>query len=174
MQASCHVNPNRRLNVRISLAVLHTVLVGSFMPVQASDVRDIYASAEYGDFVSAIAIPTALAETQEGDFVKFIQIGKNQKGELVVRGIALLSIGEHAPATSLNEGADVIVIAHVHPKLMDQRPTGEDARTVRRLGVPNFVISADGRLVWEVGIVSGRAMYREISPRHNSQWKTLE
>ena len=159
---------------RMSWVALPTVLLGLVMSVHAGDTRDIYAAVEYGDFVQAIAIPTALAETRPGNFVKFIQIGKNQNGEVVARGIALLPIGEHAPGTGFTKETGVTVLAHVHHKLMEQRPTTEDARTVRRLGMPNFVISADGQLVWEVGIVSGKAVYREISQKHSSQWMDLE
>ena len=164
----------RSLSVLMAWFGLHLVFLGLPASAQPTDKLDIHASAEYADFIRAIAIPTALAETQPGDFVKVLRIGKNQDGEIVVRGIGLLSIDRHAPDADPNEGADVTVIAHVHHKLMNQNPVKEDALAVRRLGVPNFVISSDGRLIWEVGIVSGSEMYREISPKRIGEWMELK
>jgi hypothetical protein len=167
-------NRARDIDVRKSKMILCTLLLGLLIPAQASDQRDIYSSVEYVHFIQAIAIPTARAETRPGDFVKFLQIGKNEDGEVVVSNIGLLSIGEHAMEINFDGGADVIVVAHVHHKLMEQSPTKEDGVTVRRLGIPNFVISADGQLIWEVGIVSGKAMYRDASPKRDGHWMVLK
>ena len=155
------------------LLCLTAVFFGEGISAKPKGELDIQASAEYADFIRAIAVPTALAETRPGDFVKFIRIGKNEIGEVVVLGIGLLPITEHASA-GLDEGSAVLVIAHVHHKLMNQVPVREDALTVRGLGVPNFVISSDGRAVWEVGIVAGQGMYREIGPKSSGEWKVLE
>ena len=163
----------RSLNAWMTLLGLHTVFLGSPL-LHASDPPDIHASNEYADFIRAIAIPTALAETRAGDFVKFLQIGKNEGGEVVVRGIGLLAVDQHAPGSDLDGGADVTVIAHVHHKTMVQNPVMEDALAVRRLGVPNFVISFDGQLIWEVGIISGKEMYREIGQKRMGQWMELK
>jgi len=174
MRARCETKRKRSLNVSMVLFGLHLVLLGLPIAAQTTDKLEIHAEADYADFIRAIAIPTALAETRPGDFVKFLRIGKNQDGEIVVRGIGLLSIDQHAPDADIAEDADVIVIAHVHHKLMNQKPVKEDALVVRRLGVPNFVISSDGQHIWEVGIVSGGDMYREISAKSIGQWVELK
>lgn len=163
----------RSLNAWMTLSGLHTVFLGSPL-LHASDRPDIHASIEYANFIREIAVPTALAETPAGDFVKFLQMGKNQGGEVVVRGIGLLSVDQHAPESDLDDGADVTVVAHVHHKTMAQNPVKEDALAVRRLGVPGFVISFDGRLIWEVGIISGKEMYREIGQKRIGQWMELK
>ena len=152
---------------------LCTALLAGRSPAQTEGNLEISASAEYADFIRAIAGPTALAETPPGNFVKFLRLGKNENGEVVVRGMALLPLNGHAPA-DLEEGAEAFVIAHVHHKLMNQRPVRDDALTVRSLGVPNFVISADGREIWEVGVVAGLDMYREIGAKSSREWKVLE
>jgi hypothetical protein len=163
----------QRLNLTLALLCLYAVFLGERISAQPTGNINIHSSAEYADFIRAIAIPTALAETQPGDFVKFLRIGKNKDGEVVVSGIGLLPIGQHAGA-DLGEEADVFAIAHVHHKLMKQAPLREDALTVRGLGVPNFVISSDGQVIWEVGIVEGNDMYREIGPRGSGEWKALK
>jgi hypothetical protein len=162
----------RLVNVAVSLLFICALLAGQRVSAQAKAELNIQASAEYANFIHAIAIPTALAETAPGDFVKFLRVGKNNDGEVVVLGIGLLPINEHA-AADLVQAAEVTVIAHVHHKLMNQAPVREDAITVRRLGVPNFVISFDGKAVWEVGIVAGKDEYREIGPNSFGQWKVL-
>lgn len=155
------------------LLCLYVVFFGEPIAAEPTGKLDIQSSAEYADFIRAIAAPTALAETPPGDFVKFLRIGKNEVGEVVVLGIGLLPNNEHASA-DLDEGTAVFAIAHVHHKLMKQAPVREDALTVRGLGVPNFVISSDGRAVWEVGIVAGQDMYREIGPKSPGVWRALE
>ena len=162
-----------RLSITLVPVCLSAVLLGERISAQPNDKLDIQASEEYANFIRAIAVPTALAETRPGDFVKFLRMGKNEHGEVVVRGIGLLPINEHASA-ELDEGAEVFVIAHVHHRLMNQAPVREDALTVRGLGVPNFVISSDGQAIWEVGIVAGRDMFREIGPKGPGEWKVLE
>jgi hypothetical protein len=162
----------QRLSITVALLCLHSAFLGERISAQPTANINIHASAEYADFVRAIAVPTALAETRPGDFVKFIRLGKNKDGEVLVTEIGLLPIDQHA-GIGVGEKADAFVIAHVHHKLMKQAPQWEDALTVRELGVPNFVISFDGQLTWEVGIVEGNDMYREIGPREPGVWKAL-
>jgi len=160
-------------NVTLALLCLYTVILGEPISAQTHVNLDALASAEYADFIRAIAVPTALAETPPGDFVKFLRIGKNENGEVVVRGIGLLPIHSHAGADP-GEMVEVLAIAHVHHKLMNQAPVREDALTVRGLGVPNFVISSDGQRIWEVGIVGGKDMYRDIGSKNAGAWTVLE
>jgi hypothetical protein len=160
-------------NVSLALLCLHTVVLGEPISAHTHVNLDTHASAEYAEFIRAIAVPTALAETPPGDFVKFLRIGKNENGEVVVRGIGLLPINSHAGADP-GEMVEVLVIAHVHHKLMNQTPVREDALTVRALGVPNFVISSVGRRIWEVGIVGGKDMYRDIGSKKAGAWTVLE
>jgi len=162
-----------RRNVRIAFLCLSALLLGERSAARPEDKREIQASSEYADFIRAVARPTALAETQPGNFVKFLRLGKNREDEVVVLGIALLPLNVHASA-DLEEGAEVLVIAHVHHEQMSQVPTKDDALTVRGLGVPNFVISSDGRTIWEVGVVAGQDRYREIGAEKAGEWKVLE
>lgn len=148
------------------------LLLGERSMTQSKGNSDIQASAEYADFIRAVAVPTALAETRPGEYVKFLRLGKNDGGEIVVLGIGLLPLNEHASA-ELEEGASVSAIAHVHHKLVSQTPVRDDALTVRGLGVPNFVISHDGRAIWEVGVIAGQDMYRAIGPENPGEWKRL-
>jgi len=160
-------------NLAAMLLCLCASLLAGRSSAQPEGGREISASPEYAEFIRAIAASTALAETPPGNFVKFLRLGKNENGEVVVRGIALLPLNEHATADP-KEGADIVVIAHVHHKMMKQRPVREDALTVRMLGIPNFVISADGGAIWEVGVVAGRDMYREVGAASSGEWRVLE
>jgi hypothetical protein len=170
------MRPRTRLrhNVSVALCLCLAVLpLTERSAAQPEGKREIHASSEFADFIRAVAVPTALAETQPGNFVKFLRLGKNREGEVVVLGIALLPLNEHASA-ELEEDADVLAIAHVHHELMIQAPSMDDAVTVRGLGVPNFVISHDGRAIWEVGVVAGQDVYRQIGTEKSEEWKVLE
>jgi hypothetical protein len=164
------ISPARLTTALLSLCA---ALLAAQSAATSKSNLDIQASAEYSDFIRAVAAQTALAETRPGDFVKFFWLGKNESGEVVVMGISLLPIDAHAEA-ELEKGRQVFAIAHVHHRRMNQAPVKEDALTVRGLGVPNFVIGADGQSVWEVGIVGGQDMYREVGLKNPGKWKALE
>jgi hypothetical protein len=116
--------------------------------------------------IRAIARETALAETEDKDAVKFLSLGVNAAGEVVVRRIGLGK--DHGTSFPLAPGEEAF--AHVHNRQMSPKPEAADFGVLRRLKVPSFVISADGNDIWEVAVVGGKERYRPILPSGVGDW----
>ena len=124
------------------------------------------------EFAQAVAAPTALAESGDEQSVKLMLVGM-KRGMPVVSRVGLLPSNTHGPAKEFARGSPVLMI-HVHHEGMLQAPHLEDAASVRELGIPNVIVSADGQSIWEVGIIGGEAVYRDISTEDLGPWQPLD
>lgn len=140
----------------------------------AAEPPDTQAPDKYIEFVRGIAVQTALAETSASDVVKLLLLGAAENGEVLVLKIGLLTDNAHAHDADFSSGLDVAVIVHVHHTKMQQAPGVHDSLTVHHHGVPNIVIGSDGRQIWEVGVVAGKDVYREIGASHVGSWQGIE
>jgi len=88
-------------------------------------------------------------------------------GDVVVRRYW---IAEGQGARYTIDSAD-LAIAHVHYKGLEQRPGPGDHSEVK-IGRASYVISADGKKIWEVGRVEGKYKYREVQKEPAGSWRT--
>jgi len=105
--------------------------------------------------------------SQNGE--KFLVLGKNASGEVIVMRIGVLT-GQGGSISVRGAGA----VAHVHYKGLVQRPDGADHSAVKFKGIPSFVIGQKGRKVWEVGRQDGNYMYRTVHRSKPGNWKTFK
>jgi hypothetical protein len=118
------------------------------------------------DFIRATAKSTALAPTPQKNAVKFIALGVDSSGTIVVTTIALgIDHGE-----SFKPPADAIAVAHVHNGDMSAKPAAADYLALREHRLPSFVISADGETIWEVAVLGGVNRYRPVLPSYVGAW----
>src|SRR5262245_52350697 len=89
----------------------------------AAQPSDIHTSDEYLQFVRAIAVQTALAETNGSDLVKLLLLGPGATGDVRVLKLGLLTGNAHAHTDEFSSGLNVAVIAHVHHGGMKQAPS---------------------------------------------------
>jgi hypothetical protein len=129
--------------------------------------RDIGVSTSAAiDFIRGTAKITALAPTRQKNAVKFMALGVDSSDTVVVTTIAV-GIDHGA---SFKPPADAIAVAHVHNSDMPDKPEPADYLALRVLGLPSFVISADGEAIWEIAVLGGVNKYRPVLPSHVGEW----
>ncbi|MES2324778.1 MAG: hypothetical protein V4633_21165 [Pseudomonadota bacterium] len=121
------------------------------------------------DFIHGTAKFTALAPTRLKNAVKFIALGLDSAGTVVVTAMAV-GIDHGA---SFKPPADASAVAHVHHRDMPAKLEAADYLALRVLGLPCFVISADGEAIWEIAVLGGVSKYRPVLPSHVGEWVEL-
>ena len=155
----------RKVNVNFIAIVMSCLLMGAQPSPAASSERfrtDLSAPPDVSEFVTAIALETAKAEIggRDQDYEKFITFGRDAKGEVVVTGVAVLNHQGGEIARLISGGA--IAAAHVHWSRLRQVPMGGDDSIARFNNLPSFVITGDGRQVFEIGRTKGVISIRSV------------
>lgn len=126
--------------------------------------------AKYMDFLRATAKATALAKTKYHEAVKFLALGENESGAVMVLGMALTR--DHG--ASLQPPSDATALAHVHHRKMANKPESADFDALRQHQLQSFIISADGEHIWEIAINDESQQYRAIHPSGVGEWITFQ
>jgi len=155
----------RKLNSHLFLMAVVGFLGGAQLAQAAPKARvqtDLSSPPDVAEFVTAIALETARAQIngRDQDYEKFLTFGRDANGKVVVTGIAVLNNQGGDVARLMGSG--VIAAAHVHWPRLRQVPMGGDDGIARFNNLPSFVISGDGRQVFEIGRTNGVISIRSV------------
>jgi len=111
--------------------------------------------------MAEIANPTRRASLSGGqDFEKFVTVGRNGAGELIVTSIAAVRQGAR-----WTPPAGTVTHLHVHfggPNGLYQPPHGADDEYARVRGRASFVVGGEDKKLYEVGRQNGQSVVRTI------------
>jgi hypothetical protein len=143
-----------------------TCLLGGAQPLPAASSErfptDLSAPPDVSEFLTAIAEVTAKAEIggRDQDYEKFLTISRDAKGEVIVTGIAVLGRQGGDVSRLIPDGT--IADAHVHGRGLVQTPLQGDNSIAKSRNLPSFVISSDGRQIFEIGRTKGVISIRSV------------
>jgi hypothetical protein len=154
--------------MRISKTGVVTLLLLCARPAYAVEPQKEIGVSTSGaiDFIRETAKVTALAPTQQKNYVKFLALGADASGEVFVTTMAV-GFDHEAP---FKPPADTVAVAHVHPGGMSAKPEAADYVALRTMGLPSFMISADGEAIWEIAILGGVNKYRRVLTSGVGEW----
>lgn len=121
-------------------------------------------------FLQSLAESTATAKSRSNRDVKFVALSIDSNDQVV---IDRLGIGKgHKAGYCRGEG--VIAVAHVHHRLMSQGPDSADFDAVGLERCKTFIISSDGKRIWEVALRDGGKMYRVVGDPELPIWRSYD
>ena len=123
---------------------------------------DLSAPPDVSELVTAIAPATVNARIScpDQDYEKFLTFGRDANGEVIVTSISIP--GKQGGDVSQLIPDGTIAVAHVRQSSLISTPTGGDDSIAKTRNIPSFVITGDGRQVFEVGRTKGVISIRSV------------
>jgi hypothetical protein len=138
----------------------------------SSSDSDIEADEDVISFMRTVAPATAKARTKVAG-EKFMALGRNEKGEVIVLKIGIVT----GSGGEFSIPGNTVALAHVHYKgIKEQNRPGPGDHDAVKMGLSMFMINYNGRKVVEVGRqknVKGKFNYRLIRGG-SSDWREFK
>ncbi len=140
--------------------------------------KDVIADDAHIRFVRAIYRATAEANNPDGiRGEKIITLGLNDKGDIVVKDIAILS-GQGGDVAKFIRYSNATAFIHVHYAGLETKPGSSDHSVPKFAGISNFTITykLNARRQWrccniyEVGRVNNKYVYRDVKRNTPGPW----